>query len=450
MRTLPLPGCWYADATPGGDYAAAVFGLPIVRTSHGDVTGREVQWLRIHPDGRQFAATGAQDASAWAWDGQHWHPQGAFVGPRAVLYRPDGSLYVERVGGWPGPGSQGWRYVDDAGRMVPSWETYDSLSAQHVWEHTTRRDVTIGQGPGGVVALVGGHRKRLDRLFALGDAPACYAVNFTRQGDDYAVAWYVAHSPVSYTACLLWLTDAELRALPDETSPQPDPQPEPEPEPAPMYAPILSYPQIVQQVWDRCTPEQRAKHAFVAEAVAWELRQQKKPAYFKPDGASVHTWMVNQKRGTQGDSEDAISIAHPQGAGGWAIVDVVAGMGGPNPSPTWIDQTQVTIDHGTVGGGREPRNVLGAEPEPEPQPKPDPVPDLIVRVKALESDVAALTVELAENVATLDAHRQALDLIAQKLDALAPLTLQEIAHGLEIEKAALTIRPHGHGLKVRG
>src|SRR5690606_25085667 len=117
--------------------------------------------------------------------------------------------------------------------------------------------------------------------------------------------------------------------------------------------------------WHRCTPEQRARHAFVAEAVAWELRRKGLDFY------------VNQKRGVEGDSEDAISTPHPHGAGGWAIIDVVAGMGGDNPQPAWIDVTQATIQGGTVGGGRLPRNVLGVggddgDPGDEDDGKPQP------------------------------------------------------------------------------
>jgi hypothetical protein len=145
------------------------------------------------------------------------------------------------------------------------------------------------------------------------------------------------------------------------------------PEPTPMYEPIQSHIDVVRDVWNRATSEQRREHAWIPNAVAWELRQQGRDFY------------VNQKRGTEGDSEDAISTPHPEGAGGWAIVDVVANFGGSNPQPAWIDQTQATINGGTVGGGRLPTNPGSSTPPPNPPPNQPPSGGNIeARLAALE------------------------------------------------------------------
>jgi hypothetical protein len=146
-------------------------------------------------------------------------------------------------------------------------------------------------------------------------------------------------------------------------------------EPTPMYEPIPSEIDVVRDVWNRATPDQRREHAWIANAVAWELQEQGQDFY------------VNQKRGTEGDSEDAISTPHPEGAGGWAIVDVVANFGGSNPQPAWIDQTQATINGGTVGGGRLPTNPGSSTPPPDPSPNQPPSGgNLEARIAALERD----------------------------------------------------------------
>jgi cysteine-rich repeat protein len=57
----------------------------------------------------------------------------------------------------------------------------------------------------------------------------------------------------------------------------------------------------------------------------------------------------NGKRGDRSDlSEDAISYRGTNGPGGVDIIDII-GSCGDNPGPQWLDQTQATLDAGTVG-----------------------------------------------------------------------------------------------------
>lgn len=166
----------------------------------------------------------------------------------------------------------------------------------------------------------------------------------------------------------------------------PPPPPPVDPmEPPVSYQPVPSQFATVEAVWNRCTSAQRKQHAFVSEQVAWELRAQGLDYY------------VNQKRGGPDDSEDAISTPHPQGAGGWAIIDVVKHFGetnpnNPQPGPAWIDQTQATIDGGTVGGGRLPRNLLGGS---VPGPTDPPVPVPVAQHPAVKPILAVLQAQLA-------------------------------------------------------
>lgn len=94
---------------------------------------------------------------------------------------------------------------------------------------------------------------------------------------------------------------------------------------------------------------------------------------------------VNQKRGHQGDSIDALALPNASGAKdamgvypGVEIIDIVGGAeGGPDSTPrlTWGDVTQVTIDKGEVGGWKAGSGSSQPAPVPQPQPparKPRP------------------------------------------------------------------------------
>lgn len=83
---------------------------------------------------------------------------------------------------------------------------------------------------------------------------------------------------------------------------------------------------------------------------------------------------VNQKRGTQGDSIDAIALPNNTGATSAVgpypaveIIDLVGGAeGGPSSSPTlvWGDVTQSTIDKGEKGGWKAGVVEGGSTPVP--------------------------------------------------------------------------------------
>lgn len=69
---------------------------------------------------------------------------------------------------------------------------------------------------------------------------------------------------------------------------------------------------------------------------------------------------LNGKRGNVNDpSMDALSFRNPMIPGGVEVIDVVAGAGGPQPRPAWIDVTQATLDAGTTGAYIQPEPVGG-------------------------------------------------------------------------------------------
>ncbi len=400
MRTLTLPGHWYTDALPGGVYASARWGVPLVTTSAGDVTGRELLWVRTWTD--RFAGLG-HDGHVWEWTGR-WKDYGPYVAPRAVIYRPDGSLEIVRAATWPGTGTQGWRYVADDGTLVEAYKTYID-NGRRIYEYTTRRDVTIGQGEQGIEALFGARRVRLDALFPAdvnrGSNPQWLDVNFTRAGDDYAVSWYVAHSPTEYTACIVWLTDAELRALPDAVTTPPIPHPDPTPEP-----PMPEIPQITDAQFatlkalrshypETMTPEQIGD---LLNRWAWHHRDegcgmQRKDGGTRAvqPGTGIGVWNgVRYQVNGQHYGQDVL------GGASVGRVEIVRGQAGSADPATFV--RPVEPDSGTTP----------PDPGTPPPPSVDEIAMLKAQMATLESTVRLLS-------AALDAQRQTLNALEARL-----------------------------------
>jgi hypothetical protein len=281
MKVLTFPGCWYTDAIPQplGAYVSSHFHSGLLSTDKGmnqaPAKPRVLQWVRLSPGGIWFAGTGQDDDHAWEWQGDKWADAGPFKAPRAVIYDAAGELIVEREASWPGPGSQGWRYVDQAGELVPAWVTYASPT-KRLWEFTTHGDVVVGQGEGGVHALVADRRVRLDYLVtdntgqpAFGQAPQTLAVNFWRWSDNCAISFYVVHSATEFTGVAIWLTRQEFDALPTfeiGTAPS-EPLPVPIPDPEPTVPDSLL--PTVEQIWLKYGGQNRG--AMLNE-IAWTHR----------------------------------------------------------------------------------------------------------------------------------------------------------------------------------
>lgn len=76
---------------------------------------------------------------------------------------------------------------------------------------------------------------------------------------------------------------------------------------------------------------------------------------------------LNGKRGNVNDpSMDAVSFRNPMIPGGVEVIDVVAGAGGPQPRPAWIDVTDATLASGTTGAYIQPEPVGGGGPVTPP------------------------------------------------------------------------------------
>src|SRR5690554_6461669 len=233
MREQIIPGGWYADALPGGEFVVLITGSHL-ETHRGRVElyrGQNLLFPRCTTvGGWRFAGQMHVDGRNVEWRDGHWTVLGTSYGVSPVIYDRAGVLH-QNV---PANGSQGFRYVDDAGRIWTGDETYHRPDLQ-VHEYTVLSGgIVVGQdsrseraiivGPDGVRRVWTDGRPRFIRA--------------SRDGDRIALAaWREARRD----AVLLWLTVAEIAQLPvaDNATPTPQPTPEltPEPEPMPSFTP---------------------------------------------------------------------------------------------------------------------------------------------------------------------------------------------------------------------
>lgn len=420
---MDLPGAQYPDARPDGRFVALVPSQHLV-TDTGIVplpSGQDVLDLRLAPDGVRIAGIGHQDDQAWLWGGQAWSAHGVTLGPRSVMFDARGALLTVPGAGHPA-GSQGYRYVDDAGAVVYAWQTYAD-PARHIWEYTTYGDVTIGQGGAGplgddpAIAIVGGAY----RLLSEG---CCRFINVHHDGDTYAIAWWRQDTN---SAHVRWLTRAGLLALPVYVVPSAAVQPpvtppvEPPKEPTHMenvFEFINAHPMraILGTPKGPGLDNARAFNSLrFVNAVAADLN--------KRDGKV--NWGI--EKDTSGDHMPVIN-----GQGYWADglrtvsegVDIVSDSEGEGAKPVWGDVGLASPDGPRgfrapfgdaeiVAAAKALGLNLGTEATQEPPTKPPVTPptgdSLEQRVAAIESQIAVLSTHMAADRAYTDSAIAGLD-----------------------------------------
>lgn len=281
MNELTFPGGWYCEAHPNGAYAVVIRDSHIA-TSRGRVElcpGGNLLQLRLAADGIRFAGTGHNDGMAWEWNGSEWINHGPTFGNSACIYDATDQLVV--VHGNVAPTwAQGWAFVDDNHQLVPGWVAYAAKDGLSAW--TKHGPLAIGQGhdTGGVITAFGLHQ------IATGQATW---VRFNQAGDQIALAWI--QEDRNEARCL-WLTVAELLALPSVGTPAPTPtpvpvpvpQPTPEPTPVPTIRTVPMPPrirEIVQELYARnvhlaegTDDERRQLQTLICEQARYELGPQ--------------------------------------------------------------------------------------------------------------------------------------------------------------------------------
>ena len=106
--------------------------------------------------------------------------------------------------------------------------------------------------------------------------------------------------------------------------------------------------------------ETELRNSCQSHGGSWDFMELVVEALRATDGR----WGFNCKRGNCDDvSHDVVAfyrgpgttIDDAQRKTDVAIIDIILGHCGPNPQPTWIDQTQATEDAGAIGRWKYPR-----------------------------------------------------------------------------------------------
>jgi hypothetical protein len=376
MKHLEIPGAHECDARPDGAYVAPIWNAH-VQTSWDTVTypgGQPaLRFPRIAPTGQRFAGTGQSDNRAWLWDGAMWSSRPCFACPNACIFLPDGTL--KAVATPAETGSQGYRYVDDAGHLVKCDHTMADR-ARHIWEYTTLGGITVGQGGEGpygddpVIALLP------DGTARLVSRGRFRSVRFTRAGNDLALAW---SRQDRNSAELLWLTVAELQALPAYaplatpvptpgtlmpagTTPSP-PASQPSPE-GPPSASIPNHLDVVKEARERYADKSGPERAgLICNYVAWTLREEGAGTFYKPSGGN---W--NQR------SMDAI-IFKPNGE----TFDILGDAEG-DANPQWVRTKPSGFgDPAKWRAATDPDGLTA--PPPPPPPSDDSVKETLIAIR---------------------------------------------------------------------
>ena len=362
-----LPGACFADALPNREYAAVIC-LSHIESSVGRIplpNGQNALYLRVARNGR-FAGVGHHDDRAWLFEGGRWQAFGPAHGVNAVIFDISDQLRVATSA----VGSQGYRFVDDAGRIWTGDETYADVR-NHLWEWTRHGNVQCGQGGDeeGLQCLVAGRR-------VLVEPGTVRFVRFRRQGPQLALAWT---APLKNTATVLWLSDAELAALPTYTIPSGPPPPPPPPPPAEPELPAAVCAMLREEAAKIAPVTSAEQRGTLLNRVAWRFRQDGFGLSRKSSGNRCPS-MVGEiacdilHRRTDNKLFDVLTDADP---GSTSSVACGRSIGGPpSTSRPWV----------------APADPGDTPPPPPPPPPPD---DLEARVKALEAAIAALTARVA-------------------------------------------------------
>jgi hypothetical protein len=220
MTALSLfTGGTYIDATEFS-HVAVIWGSHL-ETSQGRVElpfGQNVLDVSLAADGIRFAGKGHDGPvkdQAVEWLGAvPWRVRGPAHGSRACIYDARDDLVIATYSPDPnGLGTEGWRYLNDAGALVPGNQSLVAVpDGRGIWEYIEHGGITIGQGGKGphgedpVIAMHGGKR------YVLYDGQN-YNIKFRLYGDLIVAAWWAVHLKSS---ALLRIHVADLAQFPEQ------------------------------------------------------------------------------------------------------------------------------------------------------------------------------------------------------------------------------------------
>jgi hypothetical protein len=384
VRRLDLPLYWYAEALTSGAYCALLPGQH-VRTHLGEFPlpdGSDNPLYLRCTDASVFKMAGQSHGGkgTWEWSEGSWQVLSPSFGVNPHIYDRYGVLRIATES------HQGFRYIDDAGRLWTGDETYADPS-RRIGEYTTHGDITIGQSGYSCQALYQGKR------YVLAEGSARNVI-FNRDGNACAVAIHLE----GWGTRLLWFDVSELAQFPLESQPEPEPKPDPEPEPEPekpMQLPddVFATLQAVRPKYP--TPLGQNGAALLNE-VAWIHRAQGWGLEAK-SGGNVCSQPTT---GTTCGCDILRTIDK-----GWDVLGDTEGAGVPLQSES--------------GPADPARFVAPVPPSDTPEPEPEPEPgSLEERVEVLEARADIQGMKLQEQAAQINLLQAKLSALTIRVEAL--------------------------------
>lgn len=151
ITTKVIPGAWYLDSRPDGEYIANIWHSRLMITKEGYVekpVGDDVLWVVLSPKGFKIAGQSQNILQGWEWKGEFmgWEPRTAPCGVWPVIYDREGKLIISNC--QPGVGSQGYRYIDYNNQPVTGDATVLVRNGLNEWTDLTilqNGQVMVGQ-----------------------------------------------------------------------------------------------------------------------------------------------------------------------------------------------------------------------------------------------------------------------------------------------------------------
>lgn len=414
MRTIDIPGAWFGDALPSGEYAATIPNVSLV-THHGPVAlPADEPWgigyPRITIVGGFHVAGQAHTLVnvTWTWDGEWDRIDGPCVGVSPVIFDRAGVLHIND--GYDGSiGSQGYRYVAPDGSLVTGDATY-SAPQWGLNEYTDIGDgLIVGQGhESGLCVWDGTVLRELE-------PGNVRFVRANRAGDILAIAATLPDRVRCY-----WLTVAELRALPVQKPTPPSPPEPPKPPEPPMPEDTMEMPADVYTTYTAVV----VKFPHTGDDEDRRAAQEKAVATIRARHGERWVWKTEHSN-LSAPSKDGLGYV-PEKSG--------TPVHGQKMSLYIFDMINGTTRQPNPRGKSEPLRaafvllpaakdwLAGTEPPPPEPPKPPS--DLGARVAAIERRLEAVDAHLAA-IQTVVTHADAIATTAQNLAAEAVTTAQD-------------------------
>ncbi len=417
---IEVPGGWYGENLPGGEYAVAVPASLQVVMHTGTIamppnTGLGPLYMRVsNVGGFKFAGQSHGSFETLEWVNGAWEHRAPACGVSPVIYDLTGLLHISDCS----IGSQGWRQIADNGDLITGDATYSSATLK-LFEYTTHGGISIGQGPeSGCIAVRGADRRVLEP----GD---CRFVRFNMAGDRLAVTMVKLGE---HKTVLLWFDIADLSGFPLDVPPVPVPV-TPPPPPAPSGGMPNHKQDLINLRAQYGATLNQAQAGEMMGRLAFKLRGEGFGLLRKDggnncpvNGLSVRVscdWILHAPTNTGCDVLGSGPDADNAGPSNPSWCD-----GDPSPDPSKF--VAVTTDPGFSGG---------TTPTPTPAG-----PDLSPRIAALEARIAVLERVLGETDARLTGE---IDTLVKEIDKIEAAPLDLTALGVAIDNALLQYEVNG-------